>query len=218
MEILRENKLFALIVLVLIGHLFWIKFEFSNLIVFLDNLERIVILALIWYIYKFETTQLKIWKFYFTWRNFFLIVLASSAVLLFAPINEILFLVLDPISSWRWHHFPPISNPFLKFYDLTIGLLLVAIAEELVYRKLFLDVMQQYKLGPLKIYLYSSVIFAILHLYQSVQLTFGAFVAGLMLMYVYKKTGTLWVPIVAHYLVNLYFFGVGIPFVSSVPS
>ena len=117
--------------------------------------------------------------------------------------------MIDSSGLWRWHSFPRIDDPYLKAFDLTIGLLLVALSEELVYRKLMLDVLAKWQFRLASIYIVSSLLFAALHVYQSAGTTAGAFAAGLILMYVYRKSGTLWVPIAAHYVANLYFFGIG---------
>lgn len=218
MNFFRENKLAALIVAVLIGHLFWIKFHFPGTNVVIDGVERIIIIAFCIYVFQIKKYEFAGWRILLTWQKFYFTALATIFILTSAPIIEILFIIIDPISSWRWHYFPAMEYLPLKIYDLTVGLILVAIAEELVYRKFFQDVLEGFKFSSILIYLISSSTFALLHIYQSAQATFGAFVAGLMLMYVYKKTGTLWVPIVAHYLVNLYLYGIGIPFISTVPT
>lgn len=194
----------------------WIKFEFLELVYVIDILGRIILIGITAYIFQFKIYQFIGWSKLITISNLWFVLLAAGSILLFAPFNDLFFGLLDPNNVFQWHFFPPINDVKLKVFDLTAGLILVAVAEELIYRKLFLVVLLQYRFGNALIYLISSTVFALLHLNQSVQTAIGAFIAGLVLMYVYKKSGTLWVPIVSHYLVNLYFFGIGIPFVTTV--
>ena len=216
MEILRENKLYALILLVLIGHMFWLKFQFQEIIYIIDYLGRILLIGIACYVFQFKIEQFIDRTKLVTISKFWLVLLSTGLILIFAPFNELFFGLFDPYNNLKWNYFPLTKNLYLKIFDLTVGLILVAVAEGLIFRKLFLEVLTKQRFSNISVYLISSSLFALLHLYQSVQITIGAFIAGLVLMYVYKKSGTLWVPIVSHYLVNLYFFGIRIPFVRTV--
>jgi len=209
LETLRKNKLAALILLLAIGHVHWIKFEFPALVYPLDYVGRIVIIALCYYVYQFCIGQFLGWRRLLTWRNTWLTGFAAAVILISFPIIDIVIHLIDSSGIWRWRSFPRIDDPYLKAFDLTIGLALVALSEELVYRKLMVDVLARWQFRPASIYIISSLLFAALHVYQSAGSTTGAFVAGLILMYVYQKSSTLWVPIAAHYVANLYFFGIG---------
>lgn len=47
--------------------------------------------------------------------------------------------LLRPFFTWRIYHFPEYPNFFYRWFDLTFGLLMVAVAEELIFRGLILE-------------------------------------------------------------------------------
>jgi membrane protease YdiL (CAAX protease family) len=58
--------------------------------------------------------------------------------------------------------FPRIDQTWLVVFDLTVGLALTAVAEELVFRRLYLDTFGA-RLSPLPLYLLSAAVFAAVH-------------------------------------------------------
>ena len=213
---LRNNKKTALIVLLIISHAGWIKFEILEFIYPIDYLYRTLMILLCWYVYQFRKNDFIGWWQLFRLRNFYLIGLAASLILISSSIVHVIIYTNVPVGIWQWHYFPKIHDPGLKAFDLTIGLVLVALAEEIIYRKLMLEVLTLFDFQPVSIYLTSSLLFALLHINQSADTTATAFAAGIIFMYSYRASGTLWVPIVVHYLVNLYIFGIGLPFIREV--
>ena len=90
---------------------------------------------------------------------------------------------------WGYFYFPSLPLGLLKVVDLTFGLALVALSEELVYRRLMHDVIESYTTKAFIIYFASSLIFAILHVPQDLERASVAFFAGFVLMHVYKSRG-----------------------------
>jgi len=82
---------------------------------------------------------------------------------------------------------------------------------------MMLEALKKYTNSWLTIYQASAIVFTLVHAIQNAHITINAFVAGLILMSVYRKNSTIWMPIIAHYLVNLQLFGWGDPFTEMVP-
>lgn len=101
--------------------------------------------------------------------------------------------------------FFPLDRAWLIVFDLTVGLALTAIAEELVFRRLFLDAFAR-RWSAFWLYAASSALFAAIHWSNGVGTIGGAFVAGLLLMWLTRRSGTVLPAIIAHYVVNLVLF------------
>lgn len=215
-EYFRNNKPASLVLLIIIGHVSWIKFESPEFLYFFDYVERTVIISICFCIFQFKINDLTNWRQLLSWKNIFIASLAATLILVCSTAIDLTLYFIDDDQIWRWHYFMPIKNPYLKVFDLTIGIALVAIAEELVYRKQFLQVLRDKNTETFGVYFYPAFMFGLLHINQSAFNTILAFFAGLVLMYCYRKSGTLWVPIVIHYVVDVYLFGIGLPFVKII--
>lgn len=98
-----------------------------------------------------------------------------------------------------------LALPALVLFDLTIGLALVAVAEEVAFRKVFWAVWQE--LGWPGLTVVSSLAFGLLHAPQGVAAVVFTAVSGALLMMAYRISGSLWVPIGLHYWADLLAFG-----------
>ncbi|MBF0252136.1 MAG: CPBP family intramembrane metalloprotease [Alphaproteobacteria bacterium] len=89
------------------------------------------------------------------------------------------------------------------YFDLTVGLMLVAVSEELVFRYLIVRVFP----GKTTLqYLVTFMAFGLIHAPQGLYGMAFAGIIGMLFMWLYKRTKTLSAPIAAHYLYDLYFF------------
>jgi len=102
--------------------------------------------------------------------------------------------------------YPSLDSPILYWTDITFGLALTAASEELVFRGLFARLMARAFPGAAAMAVASAAFFALIHWSLGVASLAVAFVAGLALMALYRRTGSLWPPMAAHYLVNLWDF------------
>ncbi|KMZ53346.1 CAAX amino protease family protein [Dorea sp. D27] len=91
-------------------------------------------------------------------------------------------------------------TPPLLIQVICLGIL-VPICEELVFRGLMFKRMRA-RAGYLQSAIYSSVVFAILHV-NLVQMIYS-FVLGLMLAYIYEKYGSIKAPVAAHVVMNIF--------------
>lgn len=108
-----------------------------------------------------------------------------------------------PIVDW---HYPLIQDPVLRWGDAVFGIALVAISEEAVFRSLPARIGEKKDWNVWVIYGVSTLLFAAIHLPQGVTKFLFAAGFGLMAMWLYRRFGSLWVPIAAHYLVDLVLF------------
>ncbi len=93
----------------------------------------------------------------------------------------------------------------VRTVDLTFGLLLVALSEELVFRRLLISVFQSHR--ALHVIALSAFIFALIHLTSGISDVINAFVIGILLGIAFWKTRRISICVVAHYLVDLKVFG-----------
>ena len=109
---------------------------------------------------------------------------------------------LEPVvgEAWRLFEWPAIQWQFFRGFDLTIGLLLNAAAEELIYRRIAFAVLP---FGPVGNLLASTVLFGLVHWGSGPVTMLGAALAGLCLGLAFQRTGSLLLVITAHYVVDL---------------
>jgi len=206
---LRARPALAWLVLLAIMHLGWLKFLNHDTTFVFDYAERILIIALCLWAWPVTWDQLKSGLQALTPKICLLIVLATISIIAIDFVIDIAYGVqfLNLYTVWEWGHYPKIENRFLFAFDLTVGLVLVAASEELIYRKIASDILVKVTKSRLFLYVSTALIFAAAHIPQGLDSTTNAFFAGVILLFVYRKSGTLWVPVIIHYLANLYFFG-----------
>lgn len=102
--------------------------------------------------------------------------------------------------------FPPLENEVWQAVDLTFGLVLVAVSEELVFRRLWADWWDARGGGRAGLYVGSALVFGLLHLPQGLADTAVAVVWGVLLMYLYRRNRSLALVILVHFIVDLWYF------------
>ena len=98
--------------------------------------------------------------------------------------------------------YPNIEQPALYWIDLTFGLALTAVAEELVFRAIARDFLERYMSGTFAIVAASAVIFAAIHWSHGIGAMVTALFAGAALMVLYMRTRSLVPCMITHYAVN----------------
>jgi membrane protease YdiL (CAAX protease family) len=99
----------------------------------------------------------------------------------------------------------PRPDGWLLIFDLTIGLALVALHEEIVFRRAMRLVLGGLGEGRAMI-LVSGVLFGAYHWWTGVPNMIFAGVFGLVAMRVYCRSGALWPIVIIHYLTDLWWF------------
>ena len=135
----------------------------------------------------------------------------SEAVVLVAVCTGLIFFidhffrsVIDiEIDSLVLFRYPAVESKILYWVDITIGLAVTAISEEFVFRGVFAVLMARYLPGTTLMVVVSAVVFALIHWSHGVTSMVVAGLAGVALMALYLRTGSVLPGIAAHYFVNL---------------
>jgi uncharacterized protein len=101
---------------------------------------------------------------------------------------------------------PVVPDAHLRLADLALGLLLVAVSEELVFRRFLFAIIERWSQNGIAVILISSAVFALIHLTSGIADTLNAFVHGVLLGGAFWKTRRVSVCIASHYLVDLWTF------------
>jgi uncharacterized protein len=109
--------------------------------------------------------------------------------------------VFFPELTFFWYPIPP--TIFFKFFDLSIGLGLVAISEELVFRGFLISFLKKRSLSTLGIVFISSILFGAMHWSNGVYIIFSSFIWGIATSFFVIKYRSLYPAIIAHYIINL---------------
>lgn len=97
---------------------------------------------------------------------------------------------------------PLITNTFWQWFDLTIGLLLVGVVEELVFRGYMHTVISRYTRNPVAIVTISAIFFGLIHWSLGLHAVLVTAVIGAFFMIVYLRSRSLPAVMLAHFLVN----------------
>jgi len=97
--------------------------------------------------------------------------------------------------------------------DMTFGLALVAVSEEIIFRGLAFTTLKDSNDSPRKIFLFSAIIFGLIHWSQGPIAIMATAVTGTGLMLCMYCTGSVYPTIIAHYVINyLSFSGKAVEF------
>lgn len=129
-----------------------------------------------------------------------LIVVSRSAHVFIEPI------VIGAIGDTALFYFGRIDSSTLYIFDMTIGLALVALSEELVFRKFALNWLRAKGLNAAMIIVVSAMFFALMHWGSGLHRIAATFVFGIVAMAVYLKHTRLWPLLIVHYLSNFIAF------------
>ena len=124
----------------------------------------------------------------------------GGIVLLFhaTPLDTLLAEILPETALGGY----PRPTGWLYSVDLTLGLALVAVHEELVFRKLGYQALKSILRSEFAIVIVSALIFGLYHWWRGAPGIIGAALYGLVAMPCYRLTGTLWPAILAHFLID----------------
>jgi membrane protease YdiL (CAAX protease family) len=138
------------------------------------------------------------------------VALAGAAILIAANVVGVTFFRHLDAHSWRLTRFPAPTNLALQFFDVTAGVVLAAICEEIVFRFYFMNLFLLRGASMRMTIVLSTLIFAAIHWsYGASTAIFAAF-AGLLFSIGFIGTGNLAVPIIAHAVFDAVFFAGGI--------
>jgi hypothetical protein len=137
-----------------------------------------------------------------------------AMLLIYAVALAAVFLVMDEvtdsfeleISRWTLYSFPDPSSPWLHALDLTVGLALVAVSEEMVFRGGFLVVLERIVPSPIAVVAISTLVFSVAHWGRGFDALVDTAVAGAVWMAVFAKRRSFWTVMPAHYLTDIFYY------------
>ena len=106
---------------------------------------------------------------------------------------------------------PAITNPVWDWIDLTFGLLMVGIFEELVFRGYMCTFLNRYTQSPFAIVLISSVAFGLIHWGLGLHAVLITSIIGALFMVAYLRTRSLPAIMLAHFAISFIDFSGVIP-------
>ena len=115
-------------------------------------------------------------------------------------------LVIDWVGRTGLFYFGAIESAPLRLFDLTVGLMLVALSEELVFRKFALKWLKDAGVGSTACVLISASVFALMHWGSGLNRIAATFVFGALAMAFYMRHTRLWPLVIAHYVTNFIAF------------
>jgi len=105
---------------------------------------------------------------------------------------------------------PKIKNSFLNIFDLTFGVALVALSEELVFRGYCYSAFRD-RLSPGVLVALSVVLFGMIHWSQGLHAVVSAALWGVLPMVSVVRTGSIIPAMIAHYITDFVSFGGFVP-------
>ena len=106
---------------------------------------------------------------------------------------------------------PPIADPVWDWLDLTFGLLMVGVFEELVFRGYLCTFLQRYTRSSLAIVLISAAAFGLIHWGLGLHAVLVTAIIGALFMVAYLRTRSLPAIMLAHFAINFVDFSGVIP-------
>ncbi len=103
-------------------------------------------------------------------------------------------------------HFPKAKGTALKAFDLTFGVGLVAITEELIFRGYFYTVVKKYVKNTAAIVVVSVIVFGMIHWAMGIHAIVTTAIWGILPIVAMIRTGSIIPAIIAHYLTDLVAF------------
>ncbi len=110
------------------------------------------------------------------------------------------FAVLLP--DTRLGGMPKITNPLLDQIDLYLGLALVAVVEEVIFRGLYFTLLSRHIASRIAVLTFSAVTFGLIHWSLGLSAIVNSAIIGAVFMICIWRTGSVLPTIVAHFFVN----------------
>jgi membrane protease YdiL (CAAX protease family) len=101
----------------------------------------------------------------------------------------------------------PQPTGWLNTFDLVFGLALVAASEEIIFRRLLRNASQSYLGDGAFAVLVTALVFGAFHWWSGIGNVLLATTIGILFMVMYRRSGSLWPVVLAHYLIDLIAFG-----------
>jgi len=105
---------------------------------------------------------------------------------------------------------PKIKNPLMNLFDLTFGVALVAVSEEIVFRGYCFSALQG-RWRPWVVVAVSAILFGLIHWSQGLHAIVSTALWGILPMVAMARTGSIIPAMIAHYITDLVSLGGFVP-------
>jgi membrane protease YdiL (CAAX protease family) len=204
--------------LVVVGPYFFNKLiyiEFPGYPVFVatDYACRIFSLALLYLLLRNEPTSLPIpWRLAVPSTKELLTALVGTITLISANVVAMAFIRYLNAHTWRVTRFPLPTNSALQYFDGTVGMVLVGLSEEAVFRFYLINLLLLRGTSPGMAIIASTLIFGGIHWSYGAGAVVFSTLAGLVLSIIFMSTRNLIAPIIAHAAYDAFYFAGGVAF------
>jgi uncharacterized protein len=178
---------------------------------FFDYLFRIISIALIVYLLKIKIISLSYlklnllsYKAFFFWSLYLIFI----GLIIFFVLEEILLTIVPKINLFTY---PKYDDSVSKIIDLTFGLIIVAVTEELIFRGYWYSYLKEKINNDIKIIIISSVVFGLIHWSIGIVPVFTTAVWGVFAVVSVMRTNSIYPALFAHYIIDLISFSEIIP-------
>ena len=205
-EVMKKTSNVTTAFLLLLFYVGWAKFSVGGDGVYIaDYVLRIFIIVVIWkerhvFLSKPQWPEFMLWMLFFVFlvNDLFL----YRIVFRFDSVNHFNELLFSPTT------YPPIKDGFLLFFDLTVGIFMVALTEEFLFRYKISKILEDREVGLFSRYLITSLLFSSIHLPQGMVSLVSTFIWGLVLFYLYTKSKSIHFVVLLHFITNFVIFGI----------
>lgn len=214
---MKENKLYILILVILAGP-FYLN-DFANIYIkswqWWLGIDYIFVkffpfLVVFWLIRRGSMTApefgLVCQKFLLFLTTFLVVTLAGTVI------DQNAYQLISGLPGYLpLGGMPAITNPAWDWIDLTFGLLMVGIFEELVFRGYMYTFIRRFTQSPVVIIVVSSTAFGLIHWSSGIHAVLITSLIGAVFMIAYLSTRSLPAVMLAHFAVNFIDFAGVIP-------
>ncbi|MBN2402030.1 MAG: CPBP family intramembrane metalloprotease [Spirochaetes bacterium] len=130
------------------------------------------------------------------------------ALIIFFILEEIL---LKTIPDIHLFNYPKYDNSFSKIIDLTFGLIIVALTEELIFRGYCYSYLSEKTDSIIILIIISSLVFGLIHWSNGITPVITATIWGMFAIFSVIRTESILPSLFAHYLIDIISFSEIIP-------
>jgi uncharacterized protein len=208
---LKTLFFYILTAIYLFNDFVFIYTETITLYLLFDYLFRIISIIIILYLLKIKIINLSYLKLNFVSFKTFVfwsLYLIFIGLIIFFVLEEILLKIIPKINLFNY---PKYDSLISKIIDLTFGLVIVALTEELIFRGYLYSYLKDRKFNAAKIIIISSIVFGLIHWSVGIVPIFTTALWGVFAIVSVIKTNSIFPSLFAHYIIDLISFAEIIP-------
>jgi len=195
----------------LLNDFVFINIKSSILWFLVDYIFRIIVIGVLILMIKKERLKIEDLGFIRIKIDKLVIWIISLSILSILLNNTLWRILYKILPKTQQMFFPSYDNNLIKVFDLSIGIMLVAFTEEIVFRSCYLLILKDKIKSNILIIIISCIVFGMIHWSLGLHAIVAAAIWGIMPMVSLIATNSIWPAIVAHYLTDFVAFSGIIP-------